>query len=378
MKNSLIRKMFIILFITVLAVAAGVYSIVYALSYSSAMGDIRVRSNGVKDYITTHISVEDIIALADEGSEGSTARRYVLNVLNQIKGVGNIANIYIVIVDDHGALQTSISTLTQDGELYFPGETLARDLYRSLEEQTQITGRGIYQTDHGRVYSVFWPIMDTEYAIIGVLGIEFDVEGVYNSYRNMAFYSLAMSVALIALFSVVAYLSMSRATVPFYKRLAYTDLLTGYENRMSFEQHLREAGVQLDKGKSVTLMIFDVNNLKTVNDTLGHKHGDAYLKNIADILAEHIGTAGLLYRIGGDEFATILVGVMNTDIWKISSAIRAEDRQAMRNFQFSCASGVATFDRGVDTSLRDVLARADKAMYEDKKRQKERASKELR
>ena len=370
MKNSLIRKMFIFLFVTVIAVAAGVYGIMYAISYSTIMNDIRQRADGVRDYIVANISSEEIEAISNDDEQWAHYRSHVNDVLNRLRGVGNIKELYIVQIDEHGQLFISTSAASGGTERYVPSGKLADDLLRSLTDQVQIAGSSIYQTEHGSVYSIFWPIMNHRYEVIGVVGMEFDVDAVFISYHHMAIYSFALSGALIVLFSIIAFLSMNKATEPFYKKLAYMDLLTGYENRMSFEQRLREAGAQIDRGKSITLMIFDVNNLKTVNDSMGHKHGDIYLRNTADILAHHIGSVGLLYRIGGDEFATVIVESGKNEGAQVLAAIQAENRPVAKNHLFSCASGAATFDKDIDRTLRDVFARADRAMYDDKRKQK--------
>jgi len=165
-------------------------------------------------------------------------------------------------------------------------------------------------------------------------------------------------------------LSMNRATEPYFKKLAYTDFLTGYENRMAFEHRLRECNEFAEQGKSVTLIIFDVNNLKTVNDFQGHEAGDTYLKNTADIIFENLRGFGSLYRIGGDEFASIIVDRSEKEIRKIMKRLGEEKRMAYKTQPFSCAAGAATFTRGVDATMRDVLGRADEAMYAEKKRQK--------
>ena len=376
MKNNLIRKMFVILFITVLAVAAGVFGIVYSFSYNSTMNDIRLRANGVRDYIASNLTVEDIEAIASDGEEAYLARNRVNEMLNQLRGVGNIKHLYIVQAYENGELYTSMSASQQVGEAYIPSGELAAEMHRSLNDQVQIAGRRIYLTEHGRVLPIFWPVMNSRYDVIGVVGMEFDVDAVYNSYHRMAMYSLALSGALIVLFSIIAFLSMNRATEPFYKRLAYTDLLTGCENRMAFEQRLREVGALRDRGKTITMIIFDVNNLKTVNDNIGHKQGDVYLKNTAVVLAEHIGAAGSLYRIGGDEFATILVDATGKDIKAFLDKLHSEKRHVLRNYSFSCACGSATYDKDVDRTMRDVFARADQAMYEDKRKMKDLAEKE--
>jgi len=169
---------------------------------------------------------------------------------------------------------------------------------------------------------------------------------------------------------VIAYLSMNRATEPYFRKLAYTDFLTGYENRMAFEHRLRVCGDLAEQGRSVTLIIFDVNNLKTINDVQGHEAGDTYLKNTADLIFENLFGFGTLYRIGGDEFASIIIDRNEKEIEKVMNALKMEKRMAFKTQEFSCACGAATFTKGVDNSMRDVLGRADAAMYSEKKRQK--------
>jgi len=192
----------------------------------------------------------------------------------------------------------------------------------------------------------------------------------YISYRFAFIYSSVLSGVLIVLISIIVYLSMNSAGEPFYKRMAFIDMLTGYENRMAFEHRLKVCGPIADRGVSVTLMIFDLNTLKTINDTQGHKAGDIYLKNSANLIHKSLRGKAPLYRIGGDEFASILVGLTETDLQKIMHNLRNEKRTVYKNYHFDCAYGAATFTIGVDNSLRDVFKRADSAMYIVKKKQK--------
>jgi len=182
--------------------------------------------------------------------------------------------------------------------------------------------------------------------------------------------SIVLSGGLLIIISLISYLSMSRALESFFTKLAYTDFLTGYENRMSFEQRLRECGDLAEKGEYVTLIICDVNNLKKINDTQGYKVGDAYVRETADMIADNLNGAGPLYRIGGDEFASIIVGKDERGIGVIMSALRTERRMAVKEVRFSCACGAAMYTEGIDTTLRDVFKRADESMYKEKKRQK--------
>jgi len=139
---------------------------------------------------------------------------------------------------------------------------------------------------------------------------------------------------------------------------------------MAFEHKLRECGDMADEGKNVTMLIFDVNNLKTVNDTEGHEAGDKYLKNTADIIHENLKGRGPLYRIGGDEYAVIFADRTEREIEDVLNSLRNEKRMAYKKQPFSCAFGAATFQKGVDETLRDVFKRADEEMYKHKKQMK--------
>jgi len=190
------------------------------------------------------------------------------------------------------------------------------------------------------------------------------------SYRFALIYSSVLSGVLIILISTIVYLSMHSAGEPFYKKMAFTDMLTGYENRMAFEHRLKACGPIADRGVSVTLMIFDLNTLKNINDSHGHKAGDIYLKNTADLIHKNLKGKAPLYRIGGDEFASIMVGVKERDLQRIMKSLQTENRTVYKNHVFNCAYGAATFMVGTDKNLRDVFKRADAAMYIVKKKQK--------
>ena len=190
------------------------------------------------------------------------------------------------------------------------------------------------------------------------------------SSRFALFYNSITSGVLLILISVIAYLSLGTTGEPYYKKMAFTDILTGHENRMAFEHRLRACGPLADRGESVTLIIFDLNTLKKINDTHGHKAGDTYLKNTAQFIFENLEGRAPLYRIGGDEFASILVGLKEVDLEIIMQNLRTERRKVFKNYQFNCAFGAATFIVGMDNSMRDVFKRADEAMYVEKIRAK--------
>ena len=368
MKNNLIKKMFIILIITVILAAGGVYTIVFLSSQGSFMAESVERADYIMDYIVNNLENEGILESDDGSDYRNLINQKVQNILDDIRGLGGFKRLYMSMVNEAGEIITS-NTAGSDGSVYFPSGIVEADLRRSIEQRTAVIGERIYRTDDGSIFTVFRPIM-VDYRLLGVVCMEFDADFLsFTNPRSLTF-GLALSGGLVVIISLISYLSMSRASEPYFKKLAYTDFLTGYENRMSFEQRLRECGDLAVKGEYVTLIICDVNNLKVINDTQGHKVGDAYIKSTADLIVDNLKGAGPLYRIGGDEFASIIVGKDERGVGAIMSALRTERRIAVKGQRFSCACGAAMYTEGVDATLRDVFKRADESMYKEKKRQK--------
>jgi diguanylate cyclase (GGDEF)-like protein len=91
---------------------------------------------------------------------------------------------------------------------------------------------------------------------------------------------------------------------------AMHDALTGLANRTALHVRIGEAlGQNRDPGHSAVLVLLDLDRFRDVNDTLGHGHGDALIRDIAARLTLHVGDAGVVARLGGDEFAVLLPDV---------------------------------------------------------------------
>ncbi|MFI5495735.1 putative bifunctional diguanylate cyclase/phosphodiesterase [Actinoplanes sp. NPDC051859] len=144
------------------------------------------------------------------------------------------------------------------------------------------------------------------------------------------------------------------------------DGLTGLSNRARFRDQLHDA---LGTGEVVTVLLVDLDDFKTVNDSLGHDVGDHLLVSLADMLRAQAGTDGLPVRIGGDEFAVLLIGgkvVGETVAQRILDALTEPISDHRLLVQASIGIATATPGASVDTVLRE----ADVAMYAAKQRGK--------
>ena len=162
-----------------------------------------------------------------------------------------------------------------------------------------------------------------------------------------------------------------------FHNLAYTDSMTGLNNKAAFEttKEVIESEVKLNRA-AFTIIVMDVNNLKTINDMIGHEKGDLLLKHVTQCMREtFVGFP--LYRIGGDEFCTIINGAdAQYLIAKLQTITAKRSEEDFEIFQcsYQIAAGDATYVKKRDKSFDDVFNRADKAMYENKKMLKEKAA----
>lgn len=142
------------------------------------------------------------------------------------------------------------------------------------------------------------------------------------------------------------------------------DALTGSHNRYSFYAELDD----LRRRERAVIVFLDLNNLKHVNDTRGHKYGDLYLKNAAALFEESFAQVGKVYRIGGDEFC-ILCRDCSIDSLKTyySNLHKNLEKAKEGDKDFSVAYGSAEWIKESGETLSAVVERADQIMYEQKR-----------
>lgn len=150
-----------------------------------------------------------------------------------------------------------------------------------------------------------------------------------------------------------------------YKELARTDQMTGLKNRTCFTEDAEYYNKPTDKLAAIS---FDVDDLKTVNDNYGHAVGDDMIITAGDLINYCFARHGSCYRMSGDEFLCILEAepVMVEALIKDFRKVIA-DAQKRKNYRFRVSAGVAYFDPKEDDGIEDVIARAEKEMYDDKK-----------
>ena len=148
-------------------------------------------------------------------------------------------------------------------------------------------------------------------------------------------------------------------------KLSYYDTVTGLNNRVYMEEKLHEISTR--QGLNYTIIIGDVNGLKLVNDTFGHKEGDRLISTIGRILQETCGIDDIVARWGGDEFIILAFDKEETYISGLLQNIK-EKCAAISAFGFniSIALGKANNKELGDADAEDVMNLAEERMYRSK------------
>ncbi len=155
------------------------------------------------------------------------------------------------------------------------------------------------------------------------------------------------------------------------RSLALTDDLTGFYNRRAFlalaTQQLR---VAIRKSQGLLLFFADVDYLKEINDTWGHREGDLALVRAADALERTFRNSDILARLSGDEFAVLALEASSQHedviLRRLERNLKASNAGESR-YELSLSVGAARFDPMNPVSLGELLTRADQAMYGQKR-----------
>lgn len=287
-------------------------------------------------------------------------------------------------------------TFTIDPDKDDPGEfgsdIEATDALRNAANGTPDVDKTAYTDKWGKFYSAYSPVFDSDGNVAGIVGVDFNADW-YNSKVNSQKAVVIMLSMVTLTIAIVLALLIHTSSIEGEKKkisvkleetlqreleqeqelgsaihLAYTDPLTGVKSKRAY----LEAIEQINNGladETVTefgVIVFDLNGLKNINDTLGHDAGDRYIKEGCQLICDTFGHSPV-YRIGGDEFAVILEGKDYRDREELIRAFNAVIEENLAEDAVVVSTGIDVYDIEIDTDFSTVFERADKKMYERKR-----------
>lgn len=231
-----------------------------------------------------------------------------------------------------------------------------------------IDDKNIYH--HGKAYCLYYL-----FVFLSIIYLLYTIAKFGEQFQNRNHISLLMILAFFTfgvLFQIIdnnikiVWLTASIGMILFYiyycNMIYQLDALTELLNRRAFET--RKSSLK----RRAYILIFDVNNFKSINDRFGHSSGDFCLKIVADTIRKVYGKNGLCYRIGGDEFCVIID--RQIDLRKIKDLNEKFEKKILKQNNYnekipSVAIGYAFFDPN-KTQISDIIKEADDKMYLNK------------
>ena len=160
---------------------------------------------------------------------------------------------------------------------------------------------------------------------------------------------------------------ISEAQLGMVKEIASRDALTGVKSRNAFAEKEREVDAAISGGTAAmfAIAVCDLNGLKFINDSMGHKAGDERLKQASKVICD-VFSHSPVYRNGGDEFVAFLSGRDFEDRHELLERMHGISVSHISTGEVVISVGMSDYEPGGDTRLRSVFDRADARMYEEK------------
>ncbi|MFA5455340.1 MAG: GGDEF domain-containing protein [Sulfurimonas sp.] len=154
----------------------------------------------------------------------------------------------------------------------------------------------------------------------------------------------------------------------YQKELEYTNItdpLTKIRNRYYYSVQIKRETANANRYfYPLSLVVFDIDHFKKINDSCGHDVGDNVLVEYTKLISSHLRDGDIFCRIGGEEFVFILPYVNKADAYKLADKIRAKVQEHKKIFAITMSFGVTEYIKGEDLEV--TFKRADKALYKAK------------
>lgn len=236
-----------------------------------------------------------------------------------------------------------------------------------------------------------WKIgTDEKIICVGLCAIAFGTLGGIAGFiatPSMGYSAMAFSFGFLIFFFLVLWLLFRRQVtfiqeakfIETYNKLAYTDVMTNMPNRSAFESMFTSLSEANMSGKALALLIFDINNLKDINDTIGHQAGDKLVKTAAESIVRTFSQYGECYRLGGDEFAVAITNPkkpINTMLDEFDRTVEYFNKY--HAYALSIAYGYSLQPWTVSPNFfRDIYREAQDSMFEMKTKMHRESSEEF-
>lgn len=361
-----------------------IFFIHYTTTYRSVIADLSARVYSIYDYLEDTLDKDSFSTLRSPGDMDSETYRHIRQTFADVKHATGVRYLYTATRNEDGAFIYLVDGLPLDAEDFrCPGDLIEPEIVPELERAMSnlpVMPDAIKDTDWGKIFISYLPIHDeASGTVVGVVGIEFEASLQYDTYRTLRLLTPLVILCACLISVLFAIFFFRRISNPLYRDLSNTDQLTQLKNRNSFSvdlDNISARGAEVDLG----ILLLDLNDLKLVNDTMGHNFGDLYLQAAAEALRASVQGHEVPYRIGGDEFAILIPHASAAHLEALCEQIRLYFSEHRPDWpvKTSFSMGWAIYAPHQDVNLQTTYHRADSMMYEQKRAYHQRSGNDRR
>ena len=431
---NLTTQYIIIVCVLLLTVNVALGAVLMIQSGKATKNMIRKHMLSVADTAASMLNGDELASVTAEDAVGKTEKwHHVADTLTTVKNAqkdNDIKYIYAVKKDgDHFifTVDPDPTTPAQYGKkvVASPGQEAAWGGVGTVDSER-------YEDDWGNFYSAWSPVRDSTGAVVALVGVDFDAtlydtQKTHNTMVVILFSMLSLAIGAVIMLLLTGQLrrrfrslnaelstlsgdveklsdeiktrpgaelhideeasgadtigaighkirvmqKQLKAYIQYAEEQAYTDSMTGVGNKTAYLDRIKEINAEINAGTAAfAIAVFDINGLKSTNDNYGHECGDRIITDAATVI-RRVFPDEKVYRIGGDEFITVLgptsEGELEGKFEELTAVVsnfnRREKRYAMT---LSFSWGGAVYQPGRDADFKEVFKRADQTMYRNK------------
>lgn len=361
----------LVAFVT-LVTGLSIFAALYTITYREIIAMLENDVYSLMSYIETEVNFDAFAEIDDADDMNSAAYEEIHAFLNAARNISGTQYLYTAVRNEDGDLIYHVDGLDYDdedfrnvGDLIEP--EFQEDLTTALSGEV-VMPQEILNTEWGDVFVAYHPLYNASGEVIAAVGIEFPASSQYQAFQEIRIIALLVIAFICAVTVLVVWHLFRYLSNPNFKNVYNTDFLTGLKNRTAFELDVQN-NLHSNRLAGMTLMLSDLNCLKRVNDKAGHKVGDTYICGCANALAAAAQGDCVVYRIGGDEFATIIpaegAAQIATYIERVKNEVAKIACEEIPDPSVSI--GYAICKEATTADWARTQREADSAMYTDKK-----------
>lgn len=340
-------------------------------THADMIRSLEDRVYAIQDFVTNSIDKRMFSDINSPSDIDSELYKETHIAFNKIQDVTDVMYLYTAKRNDEGKFVYVVDCIDPSAEDFrHPGDPIEPEIIpemqRALDGQ-DVMPHSIKNTEWGKIFVAYLPVKADD-EVIGVIGVEFEAKHQYNTYTKLGIATPIVASIICFLCSLVARILFQRISNPLFRDMYNTDYLTNLKSRNAFTIDVDNLG-QRKNYQDIGFYVIDLNNLKKVNDSLGHDAGDLYLQAAAQSFRDTAGKRAAIYRTGGDEFVLLSTDATLEQMKLMTEELcqHFEQNKPEWDIDLSFSIGYAVYDPDLDPNLSATYRRADMMMYQNKR-----------